>query len=175
MAQSIMALYAVFYNSGSAQSLAAAWLLKYSSTYGGLIDWFDTKGKDAAGITTLIGTATPDAYTKVFLLVSNATAHAAGCFTNDQVASLDVLLIDANKGSAVGNLITTGAAASNSTVTNIVLASTGSAVDDFYNLRYVKTTGVTAVYKIITDYTGSSKTAVVTTTTTAISTGLVKP
>jgi len=64
--------------------------------------------------------------------------------------------------------VTTGTAAANAVATNIVLAASASAVDDFYNGMYIT---VGAHYRLITDYVGSTKTCTVATTTTAVASG----
>jgi hypothetical protein len=167
-----MALAAIFYNGGATSTIGwESYALGHiaqmkADSLGYTTTWYNTYGLDEAGITSLIDTITNATLTAAYICCTTDATHAAGVMTHDQVAYLDVKMITASK----GTVVTSGTAASNSTVTDIVLASTASASNDTYNGMYIKTAGVTAVYRKITDYTGSSKTAIVVSTGTAITT-----
>lgn len=156
-----------FYDSSSEQSILsrAIALVKYG--YNNTITSYDTKGLNSASMDSLISGISAGTLTRVVLSNgTQATYSTAGKFINTQVATLDSLLKTANKGTSVR----AGTCQANSTVTEIVLDSGASAVDDTYNGMYIKTAGTTAVYRRITDYVGSTKTCTVVTTTTAITT-----
>ena len=162
-----MGTIAHFYNSSDEQSILsrAIGLAKYAGSND--ITSYDTKGKNKSALDSLIATVSAGTCTRI--LVSNgtqATYSVAGKFIYDQIGTLDSLLKTANKGTSVR----AGTCQSNSTVTNIVLDSGASAVDDYYKGMWIKTAGTTAVYRYITGYTGTSKIATCATTTTAIST-----
>lgn len=168
-----MALSATFYNSTVLQSVMSMQIAKIKAESMGYSNTVvDIAGLVTGDVTTAITNISAGTLTAVYVAcLTNATA-ATGKISRDQLALIDSLLITASKGVT----ITAGTAESNSTVTNIILAATAasgaatSAVDDTYNGKYIRTTGTTAVYKIITDYTGTSRIAVCTTTTTAITT-----
>lgn len=153
----------VYNSSGTAQQIIAANL-----AYG---KYPDATLKDVAGITTgnittYIGTLTADYYTDIFITCTTQTAGGTGLLSFNQVASLRAKMVAGSKGVTVR----AGTCQANATVTDIILDSGASAANDYYNGMYIETAGTTAVLRAIADYTGASKTAVVTTTTTAITT-----
>ena len=131
----------------------------------------DMKGLSTGQIATLVTNliAAGALYDELNICVPTATSTATNTLTYDQVAALDQVLKTGVRG-VVNNIVHSGTAASNSTVTNIVLDASASTVNDFYKGDYIVTAGVTAVYRLITGYTGSTKTATVVTTGTAITT-----
>ena len=162
-----MGTIANFYDSSKEQSILskAVAFAKYGAD--NTITGYDTKGKDKAAMDTLIDTITDGSCTRV--VVSNptqATYSAAGLFIYDQLAYLDICLATANKGTSVN----AGTCRSNATVTEIILGTGASDQDDTYNGMYIKTAGTTAVYRVITDYVGTTRACTVATTTTAITT-----
>ena len=162
-----MALATIFYDSTSVQSILS-WQVSrlYFKTNGYTITSVDTAGCNQSALANLISAITVNTLTAVAVACgTQVTYSTTGKFTYDQVASLDSLLLPAQK----GTVVTSGTCGSNSTVTNIVLTG-ASSVDDTYNGMYVKTAGTTAVYRYITDYTGSGTIATVRTTTTAVTT-----
>ena len=123
----------------------------------------DVTGKNNAQLLSAVQAVT--AMTAVYVATTTqATYSSAGVLTYDHIAELDNCLVTASKGTSIA----TGTAQSNATPTNIILATTASDQDDTYNDMYIRTAGVTAKNRIITDYTGSSRTAVVASTSTAI-------
>jgi len=153
----------VFYDSSVAQSVLSAQVARqYFKIKNYTITLTDTKGLNESGMAGLISAITITTLAEIAVACgTQATYSTAGKFTYDQVALLDSLLATNNKGASVN----AGTCQSNSTVTNIVLASTASAVDDTYNGMYIKTAGTTPVFRKILDYTGSSRIATVLTTT----------
>ena len=159
-----MAKRLIIYNSGGTASQIIAANLAYGKHHD--VTLKDVSGVSSANITTYIGTLTSDYYTDIFIACTTQASAAASLLTYDQVASLRAKMVAGSKGVTVR----TGTCQANATVTNIIFDSGASGDDDAYNGMYVETAGTTASLKHISDYTGSSKTAVVTTTTTAITT-----
>ena len=157
-------IYHAFYDHTEEKSLPAAWALKLK--YGSSITFDDTYGLNAAAITALIAALTDDSLTDVWILVDSAATHAAGNFTNDQVASLRAKMVTASKGTVANS----GTCQSNATVTEIILAVGASIVNDFYNGMFIETAGTTAVFRKITDYVGATLTTTNVSTVTAITT-----
>ena len=144
----------IFYDSKSATSLAATFsvLVKYDD-----YKLVDINGSDAAAILTLLQAEVANAedYDHIYVTVSAST------FSTSNLAELHTII--------AGTTVTTGTCQTNTTATNVVLAAADTAVDDAYNNTFIKvTSGETSKYRIITDYTSSSKVAVIATTTTAI-------
>ena len=132
----------------------------------------DLKGMSTWQIASLITSllaVSPPIYDYVNICVPTQTSTATNKLTYDQVAALDAILKTTKQGT-VNNIVRAGTAASNSTQTNIVLDSGASAVDDYYKGMYIVTAGVTAVTRMITGYTGTTKIATVVATGTAITT-----
>ena len=162
-----MANRLIFYNSGNAGSnIFAANILRQKYPDATLKD---VSGVTTGNITSYIAGLTANYYTDIFITCVSQLTPATGVLSFDQIASLDGKMISASKGS-IHNVIRANTAQSNSTVTDIILDSGASASDDFYNGYNIVTAGTTAVSRYIKDYTGSSKTCVVNTTTTAITT-----
>jgi len=159
-----MASYKCFYDSTEEKGLLGAFALK--DKYGSSISFTDCQGKNEAQMLATISGLTDDTYTSFFVLVDVDTSHAEADFTYDQIAAMRDKLITASKGTTV----TSGTAQANSTKTEIILAAGSSAVNDTYNGNYIATAGTTAVNRYITDYVGSTVTATVTDTGTAITT-----
>jgi len=97
-----------------------------------------------------------------------AASFAAGAITAAAIATdaidADAIAADAVVELANGNALLTGIAQAGSTYSNIVLAASGpSAVDDYYNGCLVEIYSGTGAgqARLITDYTGSSKIAIV--------------
>jgi hypothetical protein len=129
----------------------------------------DATLKDVAGITTnnitaYIATLTDDYYTDIYICCATQLAGATGLVSFDQVASLRAKMITANKGTTVR----ANTCQANVTTTDIILDASASASNDTYNAMFIVTDGVTDVYRYIQDYTGASKTCLVTDTGTAI-------
>lgn len=147
----------IFYDSSSATSLACA--------YSGILtrDSYvlnDLAGLDAAGILSAVQAevANKDDYTEALICIEINT------FGVDTLAEMDSIL--------AGTEVIGGDAQANTTATNVIFESTASATNDFYNAKFVKlVSGETTLYRYISDYVGSSKTATIATTTTAITTG----
>lgn len=164
-----MALAHIFYNSAVLQSVMSMQIARVKAdTMGYTTTLTDLTGKNEAQLLTAVQAVGSGTQTSVYVCcATQATYSSSGTLTYDQLAMIDKCLITASKGVT----ITSGTCQSNSTATYIILAAaTASAVDDAYNNKYIRTAGTTEKYRIITDYTGSSKTAVVATTTTAITT-----
>lgn len=162
-----MALAAIFFNSTLVQSVMSMQIARIKCDVAGYTPTIiDTAGLDEAGITTAIDTITNTTMTAIYVSCTTASTHSAGVMTYDQVAYLDIKLITASKGTSYA----AGTCQSNSTTTYIKIAADSSASNDYYNGKYIKTAGSTVVYRYISDYTGSSTTAVVTDTSTAITT-----
>ena len=159
-----MAKYHAFYDATEDKGLIAAFALKHK--YGSDISFTNTYGKDASAMTAAVAALDDDTYTSIFVLVDNAATHAAGNFTNDQIASLRDKMITASKGTTIDS----GTCQANSTATEIVLAATASASNDTYNGMYIVTDGTTEVFRAIADYVGTTTTATVVSTGTAITT-----
>lgn len=159
-----MASYHCFYDATETKGLIGAFALK--DKYGSDIGFTNTYGKNESAMTAAIAALDDDTYTTIFVLVDNAATHAAGNFTNDQIASIRDKMITASK----GTVIDSGTAQANSTVTEIILAATASAVNDTYNGYFIETTGTTSVFRAITNYVGATTTATVVSTGTAITT-----
>lgn len=116
----------------------------------------DVTGLDAAGINALFA----DLVTAKATIDEIVVAMPSNTFGYANLAELSTI-VDPTE-------VTTGTAQANATATNIVLASSASAVDDFYNGMFIS---VGAHYRLITDYVGSTKTCTVATTTTAVASG----
>lgn len=126
----------------------------------------DITGLSGANIDSYIGTLVADTYTDIFICCATQAANASNLMGWDQVAALRSKMITASKGTTVN----AGTAQANATVTEIKLAATASAVNDYYKGMYIVTAGVTATNKYISGYVGATTTATVLTTTTAITT-----
>jgi len=157
-----MALQHCFYDSTEAQSILGAQIAKYK--YGSTLTLTDTAGQNEATISGYVAALTDDSLTDVFVLVDVAATHATGNMLYDDIALLRDKMITASKGTTV----TSGTCQANATVTEIILPSGSSAVNDFYNEMYIITAGTTAKARQIKDYVGATVTATVNTTTTAI-------
>ncbi len=145
----------VFYDSKSTagQSQAAAYAAALTRPNAILTD---VTGLDAAGINALFA----DLVTDKARLDEIVVAMSASTFGYSNLAELSTI-VDPTE-------VATGTAQANATATNIVLASTASAVDDFYNGMFIH---VGDHYRLITDYVGSTKTCTVLTTTVAVASG----
>jgi hypothetical protein len=145
----------VFYDSKSTagQSQAAAYAAALTRPNAILTD---VTGLDAAGINALFADLVTDKATIDEIVV----AMSASTFGYSNLAELSTI-VDPTE-------VATGTAQSNAVATNIVLASTASAVDDFYNGMFIH---VGDHYRLITDYVGSTKTCTVLTTTVAVASG----
>lgn len=158
----------IFYNSGVLQSVMSMQIARIKAQDSG----YTTTVTDLAGISTgvidtLLDNIADDTITAIYVACLTSSTGATAKLSYDQLAFLNQLLVTASKGVE----ITSGTAQSNSTKTNIILAAaTASASDDTYNGKYIRTAGTTAVSRYISDYTGSSKIAVVANTGTAITT-----
>jgi len=136
----------------------------------------DLAGVTTGALTTYIGTLTAGTYDKVHVCVATSESGGTGLVSFDQMALL-LSLIHPDVLEGVTQTPTDGVAVapqSNATATNIILKSDSSAVDDIYNGMIIRVDvgalGTTFLYRYIKDYTGSSNTAVVNTTTTAVTT-----
>lgn len=127
----------------------------------------DIKSTTSSNIDTWIGTLTDNYYTDIFVCSSIATTATNNQMSQDQIALLDTKLIAASKGS-VHAVVRANSCQTNAVATNIILDSGASASDNYYNGMYIVTAGTTVKSRYIADYTGSSKTCDVVTTTTAI-------
>ena len=143
----------------TAAQVLAANILRYKNPTATLKD---VSGITTGDISTYIGTLVDNTYSNIWIACTTQTAGATSLLTYDQVAALAPKLITANQG-----VVRTGTCQANATATNIILDASASAVDDAYNNMFIVTVG-TAKARMITDYTGSSVTATVVTTTTAI-------
>ena len=160
MATNVLIFYKSSDSTGQSELVKEIAKLKYTIT-DATVTVKDTAGLSAANITSYINGLVTASYDDVVI----AQAVDGTYMTYDIVALCDGLLKTAKKGTQV----LAGTAGSNSTVTNIVLTG-GSAVDHAYQYMFVKTAGVTAVYRYISDYTASGTIATVATTTTAVTT-----
>ena len=154
----------IWYNKTDEQSILAAAVafVKYNVP-DVTFSIVDTSGKNESAMLALI---TGSAYTDIVVACkTQATYSVAGGFTYDQVALMDSLFTTARRAATVES----GTCGSNSTATEIVMTGAGGSNDDYigYNVR---TAGVTAVYRYITDYVSSTEAATVTTTTTPVTT-----
>lgn len=154
----------IFNSVGSASQIFAANQLLY--------DYPDAELKDlnaitTGDITTWIGTLTDDNYNQIFLACDTQSAGATAKLSYDQVASLDAKMATGYKGTVVNS----GSCQANVDATKIYLDATASAVNDYYLGMYIKTAGVTAVYRYVKGYVGATKIATVNTTTVACTTG----
>ena len=130
----------------------------------------DTTGMNESAILVAIDTITDDTQHAICVCSLTAATHATGKLTWDQVAYLDAKMATAYKGTSVR----ANTCQANATVTEIILDNGASSANDFYNFTrfgqeyYIKTAGVTAIYRYIKDYTGASVDVLVNTTTTPI-------
>lgn len=157
----------IFYNSGLLQSVVSMQIARIKCDVEGYnTTLVNLNGKSEAQILTAIDTVSANTQTAIYVCCTTASTHSTSVMTYDQVAWLDSKMKTASKGTSV----LAGTCQSNSTATEIVLSSAASASNDYYNGKYVKTAGTTAVYRYISDYVGSSKACTVTDTTTAVTT-----
>lgn len=163
-----MALAHIFYNSALVQSVISMQIARIKAeTMGYTTTITDLTGKNEAQLLEAVQAVSAGTMTEVYVCsTTQATYSSAGLLTYDHLAEIDNCLITASKGVTV----VSGTCGSNSTVTEIVLASTASAVDDTYNGKFIRTAGGLAKNRYITDYVGSTKACTVATTTTAITT-----
>ena len=166
-------LIAAFYDSSLTQSILALNIAKLKFKLAGkTFTVKDLNGDNEAAILNHIDEFTVGTLDDIAVCCLTAATHATGKMTWDQVAYLDTKLVTANKGTS----IRAGTCQANATVTEIVLDASASAVNDFYNFTrfgqeyYIKTAGVTAIYRYIADYVGATVTATVVSTSTAITT-----
>jgi hypothetical protein len=163
----------IFYDSTKAQSILAMNVarLKYDNA-DNTLTIKDTAGLNESSILFTIDTITNGTQHEICVCALTAATHAEGKLTYDQVAYLDAKLVTANK----GTVIRTNTCQANVTTTEIILDSGASAVNDFYNFTrftqeyYIKTDGITTVYRYIKDYVGATKTCTVNDTSMAITT-----
>ena len=166
-----MALARILYDSSLVQSIISMQIayLKFNTTdY--TVTVTDTAGDNAATILNHINEMTDDTMARIAVCCGTAATHSAGKLTYDQAGLLDSKMATAYKGTSVR----ANTAQTNATTTEIILDSGASSSNDFYNFTrfsqeyYVKTAGVTAVYRYIKDYVGATTTATVNDTSTAI-------
>jgi len=142
------------------QSIATAGVCSVHGNYpgsGASMTFKDFKGLTTGNITSYIGGLTANTYHSIYVALPSSATNATNTLMQDYIAGLDVNIIAANRGS-VNNQVNTGTCQSNSTTTNIILASTASAVDDYYKGMFIKTTvGGVSTYHYCTGYTGASK------------------
>lgn len=156
-----MANYLIYNSGGSGTQILGANLLRY---YDPSCTVYDINGIASTTIGIALAALVDDTYDNIWICATTQTAPAAGVITFDQVALLDSKLVPANKAA----IIESDTCRANAVVTDIILAATANPNNDHYNGLYVRTAGVTAVSRYITDYTGLTKTAVVSTTTVAV-------
>lgn len=125
----------------------------------------DITGVTTGDITTYCGTTLVDAtYTDIFICATTQLAGATGVLSFYQVALLIPKMISTRR----GTIERTGTCQTNATVTDIILDAGASAVNDYYNGMFIVTAVGIVKQRYITGYTGASVTAVVSTTTTAV-------
>ena len=161
-----MASAHIFYNSSSYMSQIVMQVCRiHPEQQGYTTTLTDVTGKNNAQLLSAVQAVTD--MTAVYVATTTqATYSSAGVLTYDHIAEIDNCLVTASKGTSIA----TGTCQSNATPTNIILATTASDADDTYNGKYIRTAGSTVKSRYISDYTGSSRTAVVVTTSTAITT-----
>ena len=159
----------ILLNQSDGQHLGAEMILRYY--YGKLeanVTVKDCNGVSAGDLTTYLDALDAAAYDKVHVLITADASGGTGKVSYDQLAGLYPKL----KATVLPTAASAGDAQTNTTETNIILASTASADDDAYNLMVavvdVGKAGTSFLYRSISDYTGSSKIAVTTTTTIAV-------
>ena len=156
----------IFYSSTVLQSIISMQLARIKSDEMGYTSTItDIAGILTADIDTLLDAITDHTITAIYVsCLTNSTA-ATGKLSYDQLAFLNQLLVTASKGVVMDS----GTCQHNTGTTSIIFAAaTASATNDTYNGKYVRTAGVTAISRYISDYDGSSKVATVITTGTAI-------
>jgi hypothetical protein len=154
----------IWYDKTDEQSILAAAIayVKYNVP-GVTFSVVDTSTKNEAAMLALV---TGTGYTDIVVACkTQATYSVAGGFTYDQVALMDGMFTSANRAATV----LAAACGANSTATEVVLTGAAGSDDDYigYNVR---TAGVTAVYRYITDYTASGEIATIADTTTPVTT-----
>lgn len=161
-----MALAHIFYNSTGVQTVIGMQIARFHAQLQGYtVTLTDMAGKNASQMLSAIQAVSAGTMTAVYVAMeTQATYSSAGKITYDLMAEVDNCLITASKGTT----IVSGACQSNVTATEIILATTASGSDDTYNGKYIRTAGVTAKNRYITDYVGTTKTVTVATTSTAI-------
>lgn len=164
----------LFLNQTDGQQLAAEFIFRnyYKAD---TIVVKDLAGVSTGDLTTYIGTLDAT-YNRIFVTTGSSTGGGTGTFSHDQLAALlgkihpDTL---ETISSAPADHVAVAPQA-NVTATEIVLKSDASAVDDLYNGWIIKVDvgalGTTFLYRYIKDYVGSTVTATVNTTTTAVTT-----
>jgi len=129
----------------------------------------DLNSVTTGDITTWIGTLTDDNYDKIHILVNANVTAGTGVLSKLQYS----LLVEKLDQTAVNAILlpeAEGTCQSNATATDIILASAQTEADDYFNDMIVVTAGTTVKARVINDYTQSSDTCTVDTTTTAITT-----
>lgn len=150
-----MAKPLIFYLSNNAPSLAATFSVLLTKPEYKLVD---CKGANAAAINALIVAEVENKsdYDSIYVCFDIST------FGTSNLAELDTII--------TGTTINEGSVQANASATAIVLASTASSADDTYNNKFVKAVvdESTTHFRLITDYTGSSRSCAVATTTVAV-------
>jgi len=116
----------------------------------------DVNGLDAAGINALFA----DLVTAKATIDEIVVCMSASTFGYANLAEL-MTIVDPTE-------VDTGTARTNTTATEIILATTASSVNDFYNGMFILADGD---YRLITDYVGSTRTVTVATTGVAVTSG----
>lgn len=145
----------IFYDSKSTagQSQVAAFSAMLTRPNGVLTD---VNGLDAAGINALFADLVTDKANIDEIIV----AMPSNTFGYSNLAELSTI-VDPTE-------VHTGTARTNTTATEIILATTASAVDDYYNGMFILADGD---YRLIFDYVGTSRTCTVATTGVAVTSG----
>lgn len=156
-----MANLLIYNSAGTGTQILGANIMRYRYPD---IEVMDINGVVTATIQSDIAALVDDTYDNVFICATSQTAPATGVLSFDQVALLDTKLVPASK----ATVLEADTCQANAVVTNIILAATANPNDDYYNGLNIRTAGVTAVSRYITDYTGLTTKAVVLTTTEAV-------
>ena len=156
-----------------AQSIMSAGIATVHGNYptsGAVTTYKDFASLSSGDITTYIGALVANTYAAIYVALPSGATNTAHTLMNDYIAGLDANIIAANRGS-VNNSKSTGTCQSNATTTNIILATTASAVDDAYKGMFIKCTiGASSTYHYCTGYSGTTKIATVADTGSAITT-----
>jgi hypothetical protein len=153
-----------------AQSIMSAGIASvYSSGLGAATTYKDFAGLSTGQITSYLSGLTANSLDNIFICVAQAAATVTvhQMFVDD-IAALDPVLKSSVRGST-NDAINSGTCQANVTATNIILATTASAITDAYKGMYIATTvGGVTVYHYCSGYNGTSKIATINSATTTI-------